>query len=155
LYMNRPTVEPELFASLRPPTYGGTIGGDRGEVTRVKAEKELEKSLSEISKKMGLINRSGLAADFAILGGGENGAIAESKLRILADRWGSMPERERVRELAELKRELPARYRAVLDDYFRAVSDGEGAKREAARFMEAARQHLRGDLDLGRSVASV
>jgi hypothetical protein len=25
LYMNRPTVEPELFASLRPPTYGGAM----------------------------------------------------------------------------------------------------------------------------------
>jgi hypothetical protein len=26
LYVARPTVEPELFASLRPPTYGGTLG---------------------------------------------------------------------------------------------------------------------------------
>jgi hypothetical protein len=66
-----------------------------------------------------------------------------------------MPERERIRELAELKRELPARDRAVLDDYFKAVSSGDGAKREAARFVEAARQQLRGELDLGRSVASV
>ena len=28
LYVTRPTVEPELFASLRPPTYGGALAGD-------------------------------------------------------------------------------------------------------------------------------
>src|SRR5437762_1995831 len=28
LYVPRPTVEPELFASLRPPTYSGGIGGE-------------------------------------------------------------------------------------------------------------------------------
>src|SRR3982751_2778929 len=27
LYVGRPTVEPELFASLRPPTYGGAMAG--------------------------------------------------------------------------------------------------------------------------------
>src|SRR5262245_46618226 len=27
LYVNRPTVEPELFASLRPPTYSGAMHG--------------------------------------------------------------------------------------------------------------------------------
>src|SRR5688500_12256107 len=27
LYVARPTVEPELFASLRPPTYGGPVRG--------------------------------------------------------------------------------------------------------------------------------
>ena len=29
LYVGRPTVEPELFASLRPPTYGGALGMER------------------------------------------------------------------------------------------------------------------------------
>src|SRR5947208_6821154 len=32
LYVPRPTVEPELFASLRPPTYSGGFKGDRGGV---------------------------------------------------------------------------------------------------------------------------
>ena len=30
LYVARPTVEPELFASLRPPTYGGALAGKPG-----------------------------------------------------------------------------------------------------------------------------
>jgi len=30
LYVSRPTVEPELFASLRPPTYGGALAGKPG-----------------------------------------------------------------------------------------------------------------------------
>ncbi|HYV36234.1 MAG TPA: hypothetical protein VE988_11050, partial [Gemmataceae bacterium] len=30
LYIPRPLVEPELFASLRPPVYGGTFGGETG-----------------------------------------------------------------------------------------------------------------------------
>lgn len=29
LYLNRPLVEPELFASLRPPTYDGAMGGSK------------------------------------------------------------------------------------------------------------------------------
>ncbi len=36
LYIPRPVVEPELFASLRPPVYGGSFGGDvSGEKERI------------------------------------------------------------------------------------------------------------------------
>src|SRR5262249_14755479 len=34
LYIPRPLVEPELFASLRPPVYGGSFGGEVGGVQR-------------------------------------------------------------------------------------------------------------------------
>ena len=34
LYIPRPLVEPELFASLRPPIYGGSFGGERNEVSK-------------------------------------------------------------------------------------------------------------------------
>jgi hypothetical protein len=37
LFVNRPTVEPELFASLRPPTYSGAMGYQQDQVKRMLA----------------------------------------------------------------------------------------------------------------------
>jgi hypothetical protein len=51
LYVNRPTVEPELFASLRPPTYGGAMNkhGDQFAKREV-AEMESLKELADADK---------------------------------------------------------------------------------------------------------
>ena len=56
LYVERPTVEPELFASLRPPTYSGTFAKPGGDFKKTmdnwaedKAQlKELEKNMEEV-----------------------------------------------------------------------------------------------------------
>jgi hypothetical protein len=40
LFVKRPIVEPELFASLRPPTYSGSLGGERFAVPKKKAVKD-------------------------------------------------------------------------------------------------------------------
>ena len=55
LYVPRPVVEPELFASLRPPTYNGDLNG-KGEMNRVKMQIEdankVQKSAEEKFKRM-------------------------------------------------------------------------------------------------------
>jgi hypothetical protein len=47
LYINRPTVEPELFASLRPVTYSGGFKGDEKSASKKqdKAAEQLQKAL--------------------------------------------------------------------------------------------------------------
>ena len=45
LYVERPTVEPELFASLRPPTYGTALREfQRKEMERTKETREVNKT---------------------------------------------------------------------------------------------------------------
>ena len=67
LYINRPTVEPELFASLRPVTYRGGFGKDpNGEVTRLdKAVRGVELQKQD-----------------------------QEKLRARTEAWGTLPEQK-------------------------------------------------------------
>jgi hypothetical protein len=48
--------------------------------------------------------------------------VDEKKLATLAKSWGTMPEKERAKAIMELTRDLPARYRVVIEDYFKALS---------------------------------
>ncbi len=53
LYINRPTVEPELFASLRPVTYSGGFGREKEEIAKLEqAIQEVDK-LKETSRTLG------------------------------------------------------------------------------------------------------
>jgi hypothetical protein len=61
LYVNRPTVEPELFASLRPPTYGGAMKRE-DEFARKGAAQEL-RELEKAKKEMKDISSRGLGFD--------------------------------------------------------------------------------------------
>jgi hypothetical protein len=155
LYVGRPTVEPELFASLRPPTYSGRLDFKKIQDTWSDEKVKVEESLKEISGKMGTIRSSAPMFDPTILSGSGTGMVDETKLRMLADRWGAMSERERVQLLAELKRDLPARHRAVLDDYFKSLSSDKEAKENAWKYAENARKRLTAGLELGASVQSV
>src|SRR5438477_8623618 len=49
LYINRPTIEPELFASLRPVTYQGGFGLD-GSAERAAAGKKLDEPIQPLEK---------------------------------------------------------------------------------------------------------
>src|SRR5262249_59981262 len=131
----QPAGERETFASLRRPSYSGRLEFKKVEDVWSEEKVKLEE-LREISGKMGTIRSSGPAFDSAILGGTGTGGVDETKLRMLADRWGSLSERERAQLLAELKRDLPARHRAVLDDYFKALSSAKEATENAWKHAE-------------------
>ena len=46
----------------------------------------------------------------------------EKKLKTIAANWGTMPEKERAKAIMEITKDLPARYRVVIEDYFKALS---------------------------------
>jgi len=57
------------------------------------------------------------------MGGAGNGTVDEKKLKTIAANWGTMPEKERAKAILEITRDLPARYRVVIEDYFKALSN--------------------------------
>jgi len=50
------------------------------------------------------------------------GNVDEKKLRQLASNWGSMPEKERAKAMADLTRDLPPKYREVIENYFKSIA---------------------------------
>lgn len=56
------------------------------------------------------------------------GVVDEKKLREYADKWGTMPERERAKAITEITKDLPARYRVVIEDYFKSLSGSASKK---------------------------
>jgi hypothetical protein len=70
----------------------------------------------------GTIRSSNPAPDSALLGGAGNGTVDEKKLATIAKAWGTMPDRDRAKAIMEITKDLPARYRVVIEDYFKALS---------------------------------
>ena len=62
------------------------------------------------------------------MGGAGNGTVDDKKLATLAKSWGTMPEHERAKAIMEITKDLPARYRVVIEDYFKALSNATPAK---------------------------
>jgi hypothetical protein len=57
--------------------------------------------------------------------GGKNGGLGlvdNVKLRELAGKWGTLPEAERAKAMMELTRDLPPRYREVIENYLKSLS---------------------------------
>jgi len=50
------------------------------------------------------------------------GQVDGKKIKELADQWGQLPPREREANMRELTREMPQRYREVIQEYFRKLS---------------------------------
>ena len=48
--------------------------------------------------------------------------MENKKLETLAKSWGTMPEKERAKAIMEITKDLPARYRVIIEDYFKALS---------------------------------
>lgn len=47
------------------------------------------------------------------------GHVDAKKLKGLAEQWGKLPEKERAKALQDLTRNMPPRYREVVENYFR------------------------------------
>jgi hypothetical protein len=94
LFVPRPVVEPELFASLRPPTYSGNM----------QASSPQQDSFGG--------HASGLGRGDA------------KKLKELAGVWGRLPEQERARALLEATRDMPPRYKEAVEQHFREAAKG-------------------------------
>jgi len=95
LFVPRPTVEPELFASLRPPTYDGGFGR-----TQDAAVDNLTRAVN----------------DSVVMGG--NGNVDEKRMKALAMNWSNIPVAERNRVLNEMNSSLNAKQQQMVNGYF-------------------------------------
>jgi hypothetical protein len=56
------------------------------------------------------------------------GNVDNKRLKNLADNWGKLPEKERAQAMAELTKDMPPRYRQVIENYFRDLAKTKPAQ---------------------------
>ena len=49
--------------------------------------------------------------------------VWHKKLKELAEVWGKLPEKDRAKAMAELTRDMPPRYREVIEKYFKKLAE--------------------------------
>ena len=55
------------------------------------------------------------------------GTVDEKKLRKLAEEWGKLPQAERAKAIQEITRDLPAKYKPIIEEYFKSLNKLNGA----------------------------
>ena len=68
------------------------------------------------------IQPSSPAPDSGIMGGNGLGKVDSRKLREYTDAWGGLPPDKRAKVVEEMTRELPPKYRQMIENYFRSLS---------------------------------
>jgi len=53
------------------------------------------------------------------------GTVDQKRLANIAQNWGTLPEKERAKAMAELTKEMPAHYREVIENYFKKLAQGQ------------------------------
>jgi hypothetical protein len=56
------------------------------------------------------------------------GNVDPKKLEALAKQWGALPAKERAEAMQEITRDLPPKYREVIETYFRKLAASESNK---------------------------
>jgi hypothetical protein len=65
----------------------------------------------------------------SMLGGQSgDGVVIEKKLREVAETWGTLPPEKRATIIQEMARDVPAKYKPVVDEYFKALNRTYGFK---------------------------
>lgn len=62
------------------------------------------------------------ADESRIMTNGGPGLVDPKKLKHLADNWGKLPEKERAKAMMEITKDLPPRYREVIENYFKTLA---------------------------------
>ena len=50
-------------------------------------------------------------------------------MKELAENWGKLPEKERAKALLDLTRDMPARHRELIENYFKNLARAENASK--------------------------
>ena len=66
------------------------------------------------------------APDSVIMINSGPGVVDQKKLANLATNWGKLPEKERAKAMMELTKDLPPRYREVIENYFKTLARSQG-----------------------------
>jgi len=53
------------------------------------------------------------------------GNVDPKRLKEMAEVWGRLPEKERAKAMLELTRDMPPRYREVIENYFKNLSKAD------------------------------
>jgi hypothetical protein len=53
---------------------------------------------------------------------GGQGTVDEKKLKALQENWVKMPEKERAKAMMDLTKDLPPKYRVVIEEYFKSLA---------------------------------
>jgi hypothetical protein len=53
----------------------------------------------------------------------------QKRLTDYAKQWGKLPEKDRAQAMAELTRDMPPRYREVIENYFKKVAQSQPSQR--------------------------
>ena len=72
------------------------------------------------------VTPSNPAADSTIMGGAGAGRVDEKKLREYASNWGTMPADKRAAIVEEVNRDLPAKFKPMIDEYFKSLNKIHG-----------------------------
>ena len=116
LFVPRPTVEPELFASLRPPTYDGGF------------ERRVFVEGNTVTQDRVILNQANSALqDNVFLGGNGNGRFDNNKFRQVAQNWGTLPVAERNRLLNEMNSGLNAKQQQAVNGYFQNLDRAQNS----------------------------
>jgi hypothetical protein len=76
----------------------------------------------------GSLNPSSPAPDSTIMGGAGAGKVDDKKLRAIAEQWGGLPPAERAKVVEDITRDLPAKYKPMIDEYFKSLNRIHGFK---------------------------
>ena len=70
----------------------------------------------------GTTQPSNPAGDSQIMGGSGEGKIDEKKLREYAENWGKLPAAERAKAVQEITRDLPPKFKPMIEEYFKSLN---------------------------------
>ncbi|HUR55963.1 MAG TPA: hypothetical protein VMZ71_17640 [Gemmataceae bacterium] len=68
------------------------------------------------------------APDSSLMGGQGAGKVDEKKLRMAAEVWGTLTAEKRNAIVEEINRDLPAKYKPMIDEYFKSLNRVHGIK---------------------------
>jgi hypothetical protein len=68
------------------------------------------------------------AQDSVIMGGSGKGTVDEKQLRQIAESWGTLPPEKRAKIVEDITRDLPAKYKPMIDEYFKSLNRINGFK---------------------------
>jgi hypothetical protein len=62
------------------------------------------------------------------MGGSGKGTVDEKQLRQIAESWGTLPPEKRAKIVEDITRDLPAKYKPMIDEYFKSLNRIHGFK---------------------------
>jgi len=68
------------------------------------------------------------APDSVIMGGSGPGNITDAQLRKIGEEWGTLPPEKRAKIVEDITRDLPAKYKPMIDEYFKSLNRIHGFK---------------------------